>query len=193
MAESNSGGWVGQVIAAIAIALVAGGSSPWWWSELKRSWQPDAPATSSAPAGATTNSSATAAVASPAPAGSQAASPPVPDTTSETRRQPAAVRTAERSAPPAASEPKAGEPDTPNPEAYRAVQRIYEGTKGVSDCAVLADHIKSLQRYARGQRLVPEQFTRTIAYPKPMAQPTIADLTLDRISRVKLAAPNCFR
>jgi len=168
MAEGNSGGWVGQLIGAIVIALVAGGSSPWWWSELKRAWQPDAPPAASSPV---------------APA--SAAAPVAPVRAASTASAPTVTpAVAPASAPPTTPEP--------NPEAYRAVQRIYERTKGVSDCAALADSIKNLQRYTRGQRLVPEEFSQTVIYPKRMVQPTIADLAIDRISRVKLASPSCF-
>ena len=183
MAEGNSGGWVGQLIGAIAVALVAGGSSPWWWSELKRAWDPNAaPAATSAPA-VTPASTVTSTPVAPASA------------TDQTSQRPAALRPAARATPAAAPvEPASGQPTTPqpNPEAYRAVQRIYQETKGVSDCATLADSIRNLQRYARGQRLVPEEFRQTVIYPKRMVQPTIGDLAMDRIARVKLASPSCF-
>jgi len=39
---------------------------------------------------------------------------------------------------------------------------------------------------------VPEEFSQTVIYPKRIVQPTIADLAIDRISRVKLASPSCF-
>ena len=174
MAEGNSSGWVGQLIGAVVLALVAGGSSPWWWSELKRAWQPDAP-----PA-------ATAAPLAPASAASTASA--------ATSGGPAEASAPAARATPAAApvEPASVQPATPNPEAYRAVQRIYQATKGVSDCAALADSVRNLQRYGRGQRLVPDQFRQTVIYPKPMAQPTIADLAMDRIARIKLASPNCF-
>jgi hypothetical protein len=204
MAEGNSGGWAGQLIGAIAIALVAGGSSPWWWSELKRAWQPDAPpaATSApvAPARAASTASATTGgvpteTSAPAPRSESSAIRPRPEVTDQTRQRPATLASAARATPltPAVA-PASGQPTTPepNPDAYRAVQRIYERTKGVSDCAALADSVRNLQRYARGQRLVPEEFTQTVIYPKRMVQPTIADLTMDRISRIKLASPNCF-
>ena len=204
MAEGNSSGWIGQLVGAVVLALVAGGSSPWWWSELKRDWQPDAPpAATSAPvapasaastASVTTSGLATEAPA-PAPRPEAAAIRPRPEVTDLTSQRPATVRPAARATPAAAPvEPASGQPTTsqPNPEAYRAVQRIYERTKGVSDCAALADSVRNLQRYARGQRPVPEEFTQTVIYPKRMVQPTIGDLAMDRIARVKLASPSCF-
>jgi len=221
MAEGNSGGWVGQLIGAIAIALVAGGSSPWWWSELKRAWQPDAPPAASSPVApasaaapvapvsvASTASAPTVGVPAlapaPAPRSEPAAIRPRPDVTDQTSQRPATIAPAPRATPVApaaraapvspAVAPASGPPATaePNPDAYRAVQRIYERTKGVSDCAALADSVRNLQRYTRGQRLVPEEFRQTVIYPKRMAQPTIADLAMDRIARIKLASPNCF-
>lgn len=212
MVEGNSGGWVGQLLGAIVIALVAGGSSPWWWSELKRAWQPDAPPAASspvAPASAVSTASVTTGgvpteTPAPAPRPESAAIRPRPDVTDQTSQRPAALAPAARATPVApavratpvtpAVEPASRQATTPepNPDAYRAVQRIYERTKGVGDCAALADSVRNLQRYARGQRLVPEEFRQTVIYPKRMVQPTIADLTMDRISRIKLASPNCF-
>ena len=204
MAEGNSSGWIGQLVGAVVLALVAGGSSPWWWSELKRAWQPDAPpAATSAPvapasaasaASVTTSGLATEAPA-PAPRSESPTIRPRPEVTDQASQRPATVRPAARATPATAPvEPASGQPTTsqPNPEAYRAVQRIYERTKSVSDCAALADSIRNLQRYARGQRPVPEEFTQTVIYPKRMVQPTIGDLAMDRIARVKLASPSCF-
>ena len=204
MAEGNSSGWIGQLVGAVVLALVAGGSSPWWWSELKRAWQPDAPpaATSApvAPASAASTASVTTSglateTPAPAPRSESPAIRPRPEVTDQTSQRPATVRPAARATPATAPvEPASGQSTTsqPNPEAYRAVQRIYERTKGVSDCAALADSIRNLQRYARGQRPVPEEFTQTVIYPKRMVQPTIGDLAMDRIARVKLASPSCF-
>jgi hypothetical protein len=176
MAEGNSGGWVRQLIGAVVLALVAGGASPWWWSELKRTWQPDAPAPATS-----------AAVAQPAsaPVASAALAPVAQPTPAPARATPATAPVA-----PASS----GQPTTrePNPEAYRAVQLIYEATKGVNECAALAASVKNLQRYTRGPRPVPDQFRQTVIYPKRLVQPTIGDLAIDRIARVKLAAPKCF-
>ncbi|HEY3161176.1 MAG TPA: hypothetical protein VGJ78_19560 [Vicinamibacterales bacterium] len=194
----------------MVLALVAGGASPWWWSELKRAWQPDAPPTATSAPAATSAPVAPASAAStasvttsglatetpaPAPRAESAAIRPRPEGTDQTSERTATVRPAARATPATAPvEPASGQPTTsqPNPEAYRAVQRIYERTKGVSDCAALADSIRNLQRYARGQRPVPEEFTQTVIYPKRMVQPTIGDLAMDRNARIKLASPSCF-
>jgi hypothetical protein len=177
MAEGNSSGWVGQLIGAVVLALVAGGSSPWWWTELKRAWQPDAqPAATAAPLAPASAASTASAATSGGPAGALA---PAAQAT------PAAAAVA----PASSSQPTTREP---NPEAYRAVQLIYEATKGVSECAALAASVKNLQRYTRGPRPVPDQFRRTVIYPTRLVQPTIGDLAIDRIARVKLAAPKCF-
>jgi hypothetical protein len=207
MAEGNSSGWMGQLIGAVVLALVAGGSSPWWWTELKRTWQPDAPAPATsasvaqpaspaAIAASATASGVAAETSAAAPRPEPAAIRPRPEVTGQTSQQPAAVRPAARATPATApvAPASSGQPTTrePNPEAYRAVQLIYEATKGVSECAALAASVKNLQRYTRGPRPVPDQFRQTVIYPKRLVQPTIGDLAIDRIARVKLAAPKCF-
>jgi cytoskeletal protein RodZ len=145
MAEANSRGWVGQLAGAVVLALVAGGASPWWWSELKRAWQPDAPPTvTSAPAAtsapvAPASAASTASVttsnlatetSAPAPRSESAAIRPRPEATDQTSQRPATVRPAARPTPATAPvEPASGSQRRCNP-IRRRIARSNGSMKG---------------------------------------------------------------
>jgi hypothetical protein len=200
MAENKSGGWAGQVMAAIAVALLAGGTSPWWWSEIKSMWRPEPSAVASPASDSTETVAASTAPSAPAP--SAPAPPPAarePVGQPQESRTPQAVApapvtrgVARNPAPAAAQAPADASAPTENMQAYRSVQRLYESARTEDDCAALAGIVKNMQRYSRGEGYVPGTHRSTVRYPRPLARPTIGDLTMDRISRIKLSKPACF-
>lgn len=77
---------------------------------------------------------------------------------------------------------------------YTTIQNIYNGNEklATNDCNAVNSLIEELQEYEKNTLLVPEVKAYTIRYPKRIDNPTIGDLTKDRILRIKGKFESCF-
>lgn len=132
-----------QVLVAIVIALLAGGTAPWWWNEVKQVFQT---------------------TASDKPSNSKE-TPPT-ETPQEARNKALAD--------------------------FESVQAIYNRSKSAKTCVQFRRIVEEIRLYVGNKRSVPESFKYSVLYPSKKSNPTISDLAIDRITRVKRINSQCF-
>lgn len=77
-------------------------------------------------------------------------------------------------------------------EDYEAVQALYGQSKPADNCVEVRRIVEHIRLYAGNERLVPESFRYTVRYPATKPAPTISDLAVDRITRIKKTKSQCF-
>jgi hypothetical protein len=77
-------------------------------------------------------------------------------------------------------------------EDYEAVQALYGQSRPAGNCVEVRRIVEHIRLYAGNERLVPESFRYTVRYPATKPAPTISDLAVDRITRIKNAKSQCF-
>ncbi|HWR20945.1 MAG TPA: hypothetical protein VN444_03685 [Verrucomicrobiae bacterium] len=75
---------------------------------------------------------------------------------------------------------------------YDAVQALYGKHKRTDDCTEIRRIVAEISEYAGNQQPVPQDARYSVRFPSMKADPTIADLVTDRITRVRSVKAECF-
>jgi hypothetical protein len=78
-------------------------------------------------------------------------------------------------------------------EEYEAIQGIYKKHKSETTCVEYRNMVEQIRVFDGSSNLVPESFRYAILYPSKKAMPTISDLVIDRITRIKRVRSQCFK
>ncbi|MEK9660272.1 MAG: hypothetical protein VW644_00790 [Alphaproteobacteria bacterium] len=155
-----------QILVAVAIAVLAGGTSPWWWNELKpliagaANDQAGAPTTPGQPATQPDRGAN-------APGGS--------GSTGSTIATPNYIALADAAA-----------------DAERIQAWYLRGRNDGLECGVYRDIVMEIRKFAGNPRPLPAQYADTLRYAGTNPAQTISSLAIDRSRRIVSARTACF-
>ena len=135
--EKSQHSVISQILVSVVIALLVGGTSPWWWDEFKQVFQK-----------------------------------PTSDESPRTETSQEVLKMALAD--------------------YESVQGIYNKSKSAKTCVQFRRIVEEIRLYVGNERPVPESFAYSVRYPSRKPHPTISDLAIDRITRVKRGNSECF-
>lgn len=75
---------------------------------------------------------------------------------------------------------------------YDAVQALYSKHKSTYDCTEIRRIVAEISEYAGNQQPVPQDARYSVRFPSTKANPTMADLVTDRITRIRKGKAECF-
>ena len=74
----------------------------------------------------------------------------------------------------------------------QAIQRTYESVKGTVNCAQARQAVTQIRDHGNSSLRVPGSLRNTVRYPNTVASPSISDLAIDRVARIKEQKQQCF-
>lgn len=167
-----------QILVAVAIAVLAGGTSPWWWNELKPL------------------------IAGSAQDGNGGGAPATPERPAVTERPMTTERpTTER--PAVAERPATPERAPAGSTTYTAladaaadaerVQAWYlRGRNDGLECGVYRNVVEEIRKFVGNPRPLPADLVRTLRYAGTDPAATVSSLAVDRSRRIVSARSACF-
>lgn len=76
--------------------------------------------------------------------------------------------------------------------AYNQIQDLYLRAKRSDNCAQIRTLVARIEALSDNTRLVPGVAIMSVRYPSRSDEPTIAELSLDRVARIKRLKSHCF-